>query len=166
MDRLTHGIFNRTSGPHGMTFSNLKHLLSWGDHLKTGQPQIDAQHEGIFNIAMEIADRWQEYGNLAEMKGLAEKLGKVLAAHFRYEEQQLEAVRAPNLADHKAEHGMMLDELRVLRRRLDDMGGKSTGATPGFILHNFVLGVTVGHVGHSDMDYCAAASSTPAARSA
>jgi hemerythrin-like metal-binding protein len=157
MEMNSRGIFNRASGLYGANFASLKQLISWGDHLKTGQPQIDAQHEGIFNIAMEIADRWQEHGNLEEMKKLTEKFGKVLAAHFRYEEQQLEAVSAPNLAEHKAEHTMMLEELQTLRDRLDRMEGRYSLATPGFILQNFVLGVTVGHVGQSDMDYCGAA---------
>jgi hemerythrin-like metal-binding protein len=157
MEMISRGIFNRASGLYGTNFASLKQLLSWGDHLKTGHPQIDAQHEGIFNIAMEIADRWQDHGNLEAMKSLMEKFGKVLAAHFRYEDQQHEAVNAPNLAAHKAEHAMMLEELQTLRDRLDQMKGNSCLATPGFILQNFVLGVTVGHVGHSDMDYSGAA---------
>jgi len=34
------------------------------------------------------------------------------------------------------------------------MGPGSPPMWPGFVVHNYVLGVTVGHICHSDMDYC------------
>lgn len=149
------GAFGRMAGMHGLTDSSLKQLMVWGDHLMVDQPQIDAQHEGIFKLAMEIADQWFKHGDLDRIKGLAEKLAKVLEGHFRYEESQLAAVGYPRLEEHRAEHQVMLEELQVIRDRLDNMGHGIAQKLPGFIVNNFVLGVTVGHIGHSDMEYCA-----------
>jgi hemerythrin-like metal-binding protein len=148
------GIFGRMSGLHGMTDTSLKQLIAWGDHLKVDQAHIDAQHEAIFNIAVEVADTWHKHGNLTQLKILTEKLAKVLEAHFRYEEEQLEEVRYPKLEEHKSEHAMMLEELQTLRNRLEQMKSESAQMAPGFLLHNFVLGVTIGHICHSDMEYC------------
>jgi hemerythrin len=132
-----------------------RQLLAWGDHFKVDQPQIDAQHEAIFSIATEIADSWQNRGAIDNLKVLTEKLANVLAAHFRYEERQLAGVGYPKLEQHKAEHEVMLEELRVIRERLDKVAPDADRMGPGFVVHNFVLGLTVGHISHSDMDYCA-----------
>jgi hemerythrin-like metal-binding protein len=147
-------IFSRISGLHGMTDMPLKQLISWGDHLKVDQPSIDAQHEAIFNIAIEIVDSWQNHCHLDHLKALTEKFAKVLVGHFRYEEKQLEEVGYPKIEEHKAEHKVMLDELEVIRHRLDQIEEGPAQRAPGFIVHNYVLGVTVGHICHSDMDYC------------
>jgi hemerythrin-like metal-binding protein len=101
------------SGLHNLSEFSLKQLVAWGDHLKVHQPQIDAQHEAIFNLALEIAHIWQDRGDLDELKALAEKLDKVLQAHFRYEEQLLAEIGYPELAAHKAEHQVMLHELEA-----------------------------------------------------
>jgi hemerythrin len=155
MDNNISAVFGRMSGMHGLTDSSLKHLVAWGDHLKVDQPHIDAQHEGIFKLAMEIADQWFKHGDLDRIKGLAEKLAKVLEGHFLYEELQLAEVGYPKLEEHKSEHTVMLEELQVIRDRLDNMGHGTAHKLPGFIINNFILGVTVGHIGCSDMEYCA-----------
>jgi hemerythrin-like metal-binding protein len=146
-------FISRTSGLHGKTYSALSHLLSRGDLLKLGQAQIDAQHEAILAMAAELADRWDERGNLAEMKDLAEKFGKVLAAHFRYEEQLFDAAGTSNQVEHRAEHRSMLDQLHTIRGCLDQIEGNSSAQARGFDLRDFVLGVTVGHVCQSDVNY-------------
>jgi hypothetical protein len=78
-----------TSGLHMLTGFSLKRLVSWGDSLKVDQPQLDAQHQAIFEIALEIADLWHKRGDLDQLKAAADKLAKVLGAHFRFEEQEL-----------------------------------------------------------------------------
>ena len=143
------------SGLHGLSDLSLKQLVSWGDHLKVEQPQIDAQHQAIFDIALEIADLWHRHGDLDQVKALAEKLDKVLEAHFRFEEQQLAGIGYTKLSEHRAEHKVMLDELQLIRGRLAKMGHGTIQAEPGFLVLSYILGVTVGHISHSDMDYCA-----------
>ena len=146
--------FGRMSGMHGLADVSLKQLIAWGDHLKVDQPQIDAQHEAIFNIAVEISDTWHKHGDVDQLIALADKLHKVLDAHFRYEEGQLAEVGYPKLAQHKAEHKGMLDELQSIRDRLAGMGHGTVQMEPGSLLLNYILGVTVGHICHSDMEYC------------
>jgi hemerythrin-like metal-binding protein len=134
------------SGLHNLSEFSLKQLVSWGDHLKVHQPQIDAQHEAIFNLALEIAHIWQDRGDLDELKALAEKLDKVLQAHFRYEEQLLAEIGYPELATHKAQHQQMLDELEAILERLHESKSGSIAGEPGLAFQNYVL--------NSDMDYC------------
>lgn len=149
MTRNSRNVYGRPS------VTSLKQLVAWGDHFKVGHPQLDAQHEAIFNIAMEIAESWPNRGDIERLKGLTEKLNHVLAAHFSYEEQQLAGFGDPGLEAHKAEHKVMLDELQVIRTRLAAMEPGTSSMAPTFMVHNFVLGLTVGHISHSDMAYCA-----------
>lgn len=154
MDVRSPAVFGRTAGLHGLTDFSLRRLVAWGDHLKVDHPQIDAQHEAIFHIATEIADVWHCHGQLAEIQALAQKLHKVLWVHCKFEESQLEAVGYPNLAEHRREHKIMLKELELIRKRLEQMDAGLVQGEPGFVVLNYILGVTVGHIFQSDMEYC------------
>jgi hemerythrin-like metal-binding protein len=155
MDPRPRAIFGRMSGLHGLADNSLKHLIGWGDHLKVDQAQIDVQHEAIFTLAMEIADVWHDHGKVGTMRALVDKLGRILEAHFRYEESVLADIRYPKLAEHRAEHETMLREFEVLRGRLEGLNDDaSVHPGPGYLVLNYLLGVTVGHIFHSDMDYC------------
>ncbi len=138
---------------HGLSGFPLKQLIVWGDHYKVDQPQIDAQHQGIFDIALEIVEIWHDHRDLGELKAVAERLEKVLEAHFRYEERQLEAIGYTKLDEHRSEHRMMLGQLQSIRHRLELIEPGALHSEPGFLLLSYIFGVTVGHIAHSDMDY-------------
>ena len=146
MNTNSRNVFGRVS------VTSLQQLIAWGDHFKVGQSHIDAQHEAIFDVAMEIARLWEARGDIDRLRRLTEKLELVLAVHFRYEEEQLAVFGYPKLEEHRAEHKAMLGELHGIRRRLGTMEDTDQMG-PGFMLHEFVLGLTVGHISHSDMDY-------------
>jgi len=147
--------FRSPSGLHGFPQLSLKRLVTWGDHHKVGQPQLDAQHEAIFGIALEIADNWYNHRrDLEQLKAAAEKLNKVLESHFRFEEQQLGDSRYGKLGEHRAEHNVMLDELRRIRGWLERLDPRTIQTESGSLLLNYLLGVTVGHISHSDLGYC------------
>lgn len=133
-----------------MTILSFKRLLTWDDHLKVGQPQIDAQHEAIFRIAMEVADLSQDASQVQRLSELLYRLDEALAQHFEYEERQLAEIRYPGIETHKAEHALMREELRTLRDRLHE-GSTGLGPTRASSLRNRVLGVTIGHICHSDL---------------
>lgn len=136
-------------------FVSTRQLIQWGDHFKMDHPQIDAQHEAIFNHCLEISEAWQTRGSLKALKELAAKLAKLLEIHFKYEEGQLAETGYPELKEHKAEHIELLNELQFIRDRLEQMSEGSHHIAPGFIVHNFVLGLTVGHITNRDLEYCA-----------
>jgi hemerythrin len=53
------------------------------------KPQIDAQYEAIFNIAMKIAQERQFRGSPERLKDPSDELAKLLEIHFGYEERQV-----------------------------------------------------------------------------
>ena len=149
MDMPSHHL----SGVQGLNRFTFKQLISWGEHLKVDQPQIDIQHKEIFELGGEIEEIWHNRGDLDQIKALAEKLTKLLENHFRYEEQQLAEIGYTRLDEHRNEHKVMLDELQNIRNRLESMGHGQIQSAPGFFVLSYILGVTIGHISHSDMDY-------------
>lgn len=155
MDSQSASLFNRASGVHGLARFPLKQLIAWGEHLKVDQPRIDAEHEAIFRLALEIADIWHQPDRTPRLKILAGRLYRLLKGHFRHEEEQLALSGYKKLAEHRAEHKMMLEELDAIRGRIDDFERGLSPMKPEFSLLSYVLGVTVGHIVHSDMECCA-----------
>ncbi len=131
---------------------SLKNLVQWGEHLSVDHPGIDAQHEVIFNLVGEVHDLWRCNASLIELSAVVDKLADVLGNHFRYEERMLGETDYPKLPEHAGEHRMMLEELETIRQRLS--GDGKALPEPGWVLLNFMLGVTVGHILSSDIDYC------------
>ena len=131
---------------------SLQNLVQWGEHLSVDHPGIDAQHEVIFNLVSEVHDLWRCNASVIQLSSVVDKLAEVLGNHFRYEERMLEETDYPKLPEHAGEHRMMLEELETIRKRLT--GDGNALPEPGWVLLNFMLGVTVGHILSSDIDYC------------
>jgi len=147
------GMWGRMRGHQGLSVQSLANLVQWGDELRVEHPAIDAQHEGIFKLVSEVYKLWREHADIEALRAVVVRLGKVLEAHFNYEEQELARVGYPNLVNHRSEHRAMLRELAVVRERIEKTGQSHAYPEPGWIVLNFLLGVTVGHILHSDMDY-------------
>jgi hemerythrin-like metal-binding protein len=147
----------RMSGVHGLTNFSLKQLIAWDGRLNIGQPQIDAQHEAIFALAVKSSDVWRKHGDVEQLQRMTAELHQALEEHFLYEEGVLAELGYEDLAEHRFEHQVMLDEMQLIRARVDQMDQENDNAEPGFLLMNYILSATVGHIFHSDMDYGALA---------
>lgn len=154
MDLTSRSMFGRVSSLHGLADMSLKDLIDWGDNFKVDQPQIDAQHEAIFGMVNEVSALWHEHGSSDQLLAIVEKLDKVLRAHFSYEESVLAKIDYPKLAEHKTEHAIMLRDLESIHDRIVRMEHGPAYPEPGWLVMNFLLGLTVGHIVHSDVDYC------------
>jgi hypothetical protein len=103
-----------------------------------------------------VADLWERRADLQKLKDVTDKLALVLAAHFKYEEQLFTGTGYPQRELHRDEHRAMLAELHTLRARLAAMQPGRVNSEPGFLVLSYVLGLTVGHLSHSDLDAYAA----------
>ncbi len=144
------------SGPLGLSTISLRRMIEWGEHYQVGQPELDAQHRAIFDIALEVADIWQRRGDMQQLKEVAAKLARALEAHFAFEERQFADTDYARKAEHCEEHRVLLAELHSIRERLERMKPGRVPTEPGFVVLSYVLGLTVGHLSHSDMDGYAA----------
>lgn len=149
------------SGPFGrmpIQHLSLGNLLHFGDHLLVDHAAIDAQHKAIFDLGVKVYEGWRGGGYIDVLRPGVEKLSNLLHSHFTYEEKLLDEIGYEDRKEHAAEHRAMRDELSMLHERFhrhEALRGKSLAA-PGETIMRYVLGITVGHLGSSDMRYCRA----------
>ncbi|MCX7174629.1 MAG: hemerythrin domain-containing protein [Proteobacteria bacterium] len=138
---------------------SINHLIQWGDHLSVGHPEIDAQHKEIYEFGTEIYESWRDGVRVGELRLAADRLLKLLRAHFVYEERLLAGIGYADLKQHVAEHRSMLKELQGMRDHFETIGDDddSPGGSvlsPNWSVMRFILGFSLGHVMTSDMNYC------------
>jgi hemerythrin-like metal-binding protein len=136
----------------------LENLIQFGDHLLVEHPGLDAQHKAIFQLGVGAYEDWRGGGSLDVLRPAVDELSNLMHSHFTFEEQVLEGIGYEDLKAHAVEHQTMRDELSIVHERfhrLAEIQVKSLMA-PGEAIMQFVLGLTVGHVGSSDMRYCRA----------
>lgn len=146
-------IYKRVNAIEGLAFNSLKQIISWRDEFKVDQPKIDSQHEGIFKLAIEASELARTPQGNDKLIAVFEKFGSVLEAHFRYEEGMLMEIGYPQVEKHSAEHNAMLSEFEFIRQRLSGTGEGWAFQQMPLVVLNFMLGVTVGHILSSDVDY-------------
>ncbi len=133
-------------------------LIQWGDHLSVGHPEIDAQHKEIYEFGAEIYESWREGVRVGELRIAADRLLKLLRAHFVFEERLLAGIGYGDLKQHVAEHRSMLKELKDMCEHFETLGDDddSPGGSvlsPNWSVMRFILGFSLGHVMTSDMNY-------------
>ncbi|CAG4882435.1 Putative Hemerythrin-like metal-binding domain-containing protein [Georgfuchsia toluolica] len=133
-------------------------LIQWEDHLSVGDPEIDAQHKEIYDFGAEIYESWRNGVPVGTLRLSANKLLKLLRAHFTYEERLLAGIGYGDLKQHVAEHRSMLKELQDMCEHFetlsdddDSLGGSVL--SPNWSVMRFILSFALGHVITSDMNY-------------
>ncbi len=106
---------------------------SKGEHHQVGQPELDAQHRAIFDIALEVADLAAARRSAATQGGAA-KLEQALQAHFAFAERQFADTDQARKAEHRDQHRVLLAELHAIGERLDRMRPDRVPPKPGFVV--------------------------------
>lgn len=145
--------YRRVGAMEGLAFHSLKQLITWNDDFKVDHPNIDRQHQCIFKLAVEAAELSRDRADDEKLRTLFDEFSSVLQGHCRYEESQLAEMRYPNLDEHRAEHDAILSELDFIRQRMAKKREGWASQEAALVIVNFMLGVTVGHILHSDVDY-------------
>lgn len=81
-------------------------FFKWFDEYSIGVPEIDQQHQHMFQLANEI-----QYSTPAEAKKYAEKLHNYTKYHFGVEESYFSEINSPILIEHLNFHNKLLEEL-------------------------------------------------------
>lgn len=146
---------------------SLSNLMQFGDHLHVDHASLDAQHKAIFDLGLKVYEDWRRGASLDVLRPALDKLSNLLNAHFKHEERVLHEIGYEDLDRHVAEHRSLSEEMSAVRVRLQLAGdGTKAPMGPDDAAVRFILGLTVGHVAGSDMQYyrALAESETPAAR--
>ena len=146
-------IGKRVAALQGLAVHSLKQIISWSHDFEIDQPNIDEQHESIFKLALETCDLSRDQANRRRLVASFDKFGAVLKTHFHYEERLLSEIGYPELEEHRAEHNAILSELDFIRQRLSSQGEGWAFHQQALVVTNFMIGVTVGHILRSDVNY-------------
>lgn len=147
------GIGGQSISSEGVAFNSLMGLIEWGDSFKLNQPVIDSQHQRIFDLASQVYALSGDSSKIERLTKIFEEFGTVVEEHFRHEESVLADIRFPRLEEHRAEHNALLSQLEFIRKRLASEVSFWTDIEKALVILNFMLGVTVGHILRSDIDY-------------
>lgn len=74
------------------------------DEFRTGDPKVDKQHEGLFEMVNVLHDAIMEKRAKEVVVPTLEKLAKYTVDHFATEERLMQAVNYPEYAAHKRAH--------------------------------------------------------------
>ncbi|WP_210395381.1 bacteriohemerythrin [Motiliproteus sediminis] len=95
--------------------------ILWRDSMAIGHPTIDSEHKYLFCLinAVELA---LQIDNAPEVvRFYLEQLIDYTRAHFEHEEKIQLQIQFAKYAEHKMEHQKILNELELLRSRLNDL---------------------------------------------
>ena len=137
----------------GLAFNALMSLIKWGERFALEQPRIDADHQQLFELAEQACRISRTPAQFAELLAVFDQFSALMHSHFAYEERALEQLGYARLDEHRREHADMLAEHRLIRQRLENVGERALYLEEALVILNFMLGVTVGHIRHSDVEY-------------
>ncbi|MBN2686090.1 MAG: hemerythrin domain-containing protein [Pontiellaceae bacterium] len=80
--------------------------LYWSKKYEVGLPEIDSQHEGLFEIAEKI-----QHATPETIRQYAMDLYKYTRVHFKAEEKFLEKIQYPEIEYHQSLHEDLVTEL-------------------------------------------------------
>lgn len=94
-------------------------LIKWDEKFSVGIPEIDQQHQKLFQIIDAVFDGFTAGGE-KEKKALAEAFDKVLdytRYHFATEERYFEEFHYPDAEEHKKQHARLLRETLAMKKQ-------------------------------------------------
>ncbi len=87
-------------------------LLVWRDDFRIGIAEVDHEHRRLIGGINALHESVGEHGQPDAVAGFLGELHGLIAAHFALEERVMRSSRYPRLAEHKADHECLLDEIR------------------------------------------------------
>ena len=98
--------------------------ITWEDKLITGHAGMDHGHEGLVDLINQLADAMENNKPKEFCSNLLEQFVEHTRTHFVAEEQLMDRLRYPKLAEHKALHAMLIKDVLTFKAVYD--AGAST----------------------------------------
>jgi hemerythrin len=100
-------------------------LLQWKAHYSVGIEAVDHEHKELIELINRLHDELVGTGTALSVEAFFGDLFTAISAHFALEERFMREQHYDQLAQHKADHERLLDEIRdIMDEFIDD---KETG---------------------------------------
>jgi hemerythrin-like metal-binding protein len=88
--------------------------IEWKPEYSVGEPAVDHEHRKLIDLVNSTAGAILERRPDSDIERGFGDLLQAISAHFALEERQMREAHYDRLAEHKADHERLLDELRDL----------------------------------------------------
>lgn len=102
-------------------------LLEWKDQYSIGIDAVDHEHKALIALINRLHDEIMTKGDELSISGFFGDLFTGISAHFALEEHLMRAQRYDQLAQHKADHERLLDEIRDIMDEFEEHEAASAG---------------------------------------
>ncbi len=100
-------------------------LIEWRKEFETGVPDVDHEHRELVDLINRLHDEMVAGAGKARVSDFLGEVFARIAAHFALEESIMRKHRYDEYAAHKAEHEVLLDEIRDIMDSAHDGTGYS-----------------------------------------
>lgn len=97
-------------------------LLTWGDSLSVGVPEMDNEHQVLVGLYNDAARAFAAGCHRDEKRRILNELDTYAFYHFGMEEALMRVCRYPRAKEHGGEHAGFRRELATLKAELDRPG--------------------------------------------
>lgn len=122
--------------------------IDWGPFFKSGNDQIDKEHEQLISLSNEIISNCFKKDNKEELLSLFKQLLDHVVKHFENEEKILEKYKYKEYEQHKLIHKDLAVKAKHMYESLE-----SGIISPVTVVKYIVQDVVVGHIIKSDFDF-------------
>ena len=122
--------------------------IDWGPFFKSGNDQIDKEHEQLISLSNEIISNCFKKDNKEEMLVLFKQLLDHVVKHFENEEKILEQYKYKEYEQHKLIHEDLVVKAKNMYKSLE-----SGIISPVTVVKYVVQDVIVGHIIKNDFDF-------------
>ncbi len=98
-------------------------LLEWKEEYKIGFPAVDYEHENLINAIGNVQQRLAGDGAADEIRGLLAEINTLVEAHFALEEKVMRDIGYEGFIPHKADHDLLLEQIRDIMESVEDEPG-------------------------------------------
>ena len=123
-------------------------MFEWKQEYSIGMPHIDAQHQALFRMAMELYAAMSTGQGTKVVARILERLVQYTEQHFTAEERLMRQHKYPGLEEHREQH-LALNK-KVLEFQADFQGGQTMMTVQIF---RFLQNWLQTHIQQSDMAY-------------
>lgn len=95
-------------------------LITWSDELSVGIDSIDEQHKMLINIINSLHEALESGNKKNDIESIFDYLNVYIRKHFAYEEQLFDQYGYVETEEHKAEHEVLLKQLKDLHQKMNE----------------------------------------------
>ncbi len=131
-------------------------MIEWGPALYTGNAEIDAQHQRLFNLLKALKTPLADREELLSTTEILDQISEYIHVHFSFEEQWMKDIGYPDFEAHQREHADFVEQnLGFLREH--HFGGSLSESEIARYLERWL----VRHISGTDLKIAAYAQQKP-----